>query len=331
MCTECGCGTDGFAVDGISGEGTGNRAGRNPAATHAHAHPHGETHTHPHDHAHPHDQTHAHSHDQTHAHPHDPDHDPHRGRREADPAARPLGAVHAPGTSAGRILRIEQDVLAENDRFADANRRWLLSRRILGLNLVSSPGSGKTSLLARTIDALKDRLPITVIEGDQQTSLDAERIRATGVPAVQINTGRGCHLDAHMVAHGLERLQPERGSVLFIENVGNLVCPAAFDLGEAHKVVLLSVTEGEDKPVKYPDMFGAADLLLITKADLLPYVPFDLERAVGYARDVNHAIRILPLSSLTGEGMSAWFDWITDRLARRQAPDSVASPLPARI
>ena len=181
---------------------------------------------------------------------------------------------------------------------------------MLALNLVSSPGSGKTTLLTRTIDDLKDELELAVIEGDQQTANDADRIRATGVKALQINTGKGCHLDGHMIGHALENLQPEDQSVLFIENVGNLVCPAAFDLGEAHKVAILSVTEGEDKPIKYPDMFHAADLVLLNKVDLLPYLQFDVDKCIEYARRVNPRIKVLQVSATSGEGMEDWYQWV---------------------
>ncbi len=184
---------------------------------------------------------------------------------------------HIVGLSQERVISIERNILSKNDALADANRKRLQANSVFALNLVSSPGSGKTALLVRTIDDLKGRYPIAVIEGDQQTSRDADRIRATGVRAVQVNTGKGCHLDAHMVGHALDYLPLETGSLLFIENVGNLVCPAAFDLGEAHKVVVLSVTEGEDKPLKYPDMFAAADLMLLNKSDLLPHLEFDLD------------------------------------------------------
>ena len=208
------------------------------------------------------------------------------------------------------MVQIETDILAKNDQYAAANRRWFAERGILALNLVSSPGSGKTSLLTRTIDDLNGELPLAVIEGDQQTSNDAERIRATGVKALQVNTGKGCHLDGHMIGHALEGLAPDNDSVLFIENVGNLVCPAAFDLGEAHKVVILSVTEGEDKPIKYPDMFHAADLMLLNKVDLLPYLQFDVDKCIEYARRVNPGIRVLQVSATSGEGMDTWYRWI---------------------
>jgi hydrogenase nickel incorporation protein HypB len=215
---------------------------------------------------------------------------------------------HAGGES--RLVQVEQDILAHNNQFAAANRRHFAEHGIFPVNLVSSPGSGKTSLLTRTIERYKGKARIAVIEGDQQTSLDADRIRATGVPAVQINTGKGCHLDASMVERALERLQPPEESVLFIENVGNLVCPAAFDLGEAHKVVVLSVTEGEDKPLKYPDMFKAATLMLLNKVDLLPYLTFDVAKCIEYARRVNPAIEVMQLSATKGDGMDAWLAWV---------------------
>lgn len=213
------------------------------------------------------------------------------------------------------MVQIEQDILAKNDRFAAANRAWLRARGILALNLVSSPGSGKTTLLTRSIQDLKGRYPLAVIEGDQQTSHDADRIRATGIPALQINTGKGCHLDAHMVGHAIESLGlPEKG-LLFIENVGNLVCPAAFDLGEAHKVAILSVTEGEDKPLKYPDMFHAADLMILNKIDLLPYLDFDMAKCLDYARRVNPDIEVLQVSARSGDGLDTWYHWLQARMA----------------
>ena len=208
------------------------------------------------------------------------------------------------------MVQIEEDILSKNNEYAAANRRWFAEQRILALNLVSSPGSGKTTLLIRTIDDLKSDLELSVIEGDQQTANDADRIRETGVRALQINTGKGCHLDGHMVGHALESLGPTPDSVLFIENVGNLVCPAAFDLGEAHKVAILSVTEGEDKPLKYPDMFHAADLMLLNKVDLLPYVSFDVDKCIEYARRVNPGIKVLKVSATSGEGMDGWYQWL---------------------
>ncbi len=218
--------------------------------------------------------------------------------------------AHAPGMEQTKMVRIEQDILSKNQTYANANRRLFTEKGILALNLVSSPGSGKTTLLTRTLNALKNDMPLAVIEGDQETSQDAERIRATGVPAIQINTGKGCHLDAHQIGHAVEHLSLADKSVLFIENVGNLVCPAAFDLGEAARVAILSVTEGEDKPIKYPDMFHAADLLLINKIDLLPYLDFNLEQCIEYARRVNPGMQILQISATTGEGLDKWHQWI---------------------
>jgi len=203
-------------------------------------------------------------------------------------------------------------VLAANDAIAGRNRTELEARGIFALNLVSSPGSGKTTLLVRTIERLAGRLPVSVIEGDQQTTFDAERIRATGAPAIQINTGKGCHLDAAMVETAIGRLPLADESVLMIENVGNLVCPAGFDLGEAHKVVVLSVTEGEDKPLKYPDMFHASSLMLLNKVDLLPHLSFDVERCVANARRVQPEIEIIRISAASGEGMEAWIAWIEE-------------------
>jgi len=211
-----------------------------------------------------------------------------------------------------RVIQVERDLLAKNDEYADENRRELAGRGIFALNLVSSPGSGKTTLLVKTISALDGALPLAVIEGDQQTENDAARIRAAGAPAIQINTGRGCHLDAQMTAQAMRRLDLKDDSLLLIENVGNLVCPASFDLGEAHKVVILSVTEGEDKPLKYPDMFRAASLMLLNKCDLLPYLEFDAELAIEYAHRINPDLQVIRLSASSGEGMAAWLGWIRE-------------------
>lgn len=234
------------------------------------------------------------------------------GHAAAMPAERPERTANRPAGAdeRTRMLRIEQDILGKNDRIAAHNRQWLAQRRILALNLVSSPGSGKTTLLVRTLQTLAGRVPVAVIEGDQQTEFDAERIRATGVPALQINTGKGCHLDADMVAQAFVQLPLADDSLLLIENVGNLVCPAAFDLGEAHKVVILSVTEGEDKPLKYPDMFAAADLMILNKIDLLPYLSFDVARAIDYAHRVRPGLPVVQLSATTGEGMEDWLAWL---------------------
>jgi len=226
--------------------------------------------------------------------------------------------VHAAGLSATRMVQVEQDIMSANQRHADANRRYFTEHGVFVVNLVSSPGSGKTSLLVETIRALQDRLPIAVIEGDQQTGLDAARIAATGVPAWQINTGKGCHLDAHGVGHAVEHLPAANGGILFIENVGNLVCPAGFDLGEAHKVVVLSVTEGEDKPFKYPHMFHAADMMLLNKIDLLPFLDFDVEATMEAARQVHPSIEILAVSAMTGNGIDLWLDWLLAGVERAQ-------------
>ncbi len=290
MCNVCGCGQGEVRIEG-------------------HEHPE-------HGHNHAHDQGHAH----LHPHPHDP-----VGMLAPVPAL-----VQAPpDSSPARLLRIEQDLLAYNQGFADANRRWFEARGLLALNLVSSPGSGKTSLLARTLEALREEMPLAVIEGDQQTSRDADRLRATGAPAIQINTGKGCHLDAHMIGHALEPLALLEGGVLFIENVGNLVCPAGFDLGEAHKVVVLSVTEGEDKPLKYPNMFAAADLLLLNKIDLLPHLDFDVGQCLEYARRINPDLAVLQLSARTGEGLADWLDWL--RAERRAVLRRQVERLEARL
>ncbi len=227
-----------------------------------------------------------------------------------DFGAGPAGAS-VPGLTQDRLIRIERDVLAVNDAQARANRARLAASGVFSLNLVSSPGSGKTTLLVKLIEQLRTAHAIAVIEGDQQTSNDAERIRATGAPAIQINTGKGCHLDALMVARALDRFLLAPGSLLFIENVGNLVCPADFDLGEAHKVVVLSVTEGEDKPLKYPGIFTASDLMVITKSDLLPHLDVDLAAIMAHARRINPAIAIITVSARTGEGMAELCAWIT--------------------
>ncbi len=261
---------------------------------------------------------HHHDHDHDHQHHHGHDHDHHHDHDHGDlHFGLGLARVHVPGLSQGRIVQIEQDILGHNDRHAAGNRAWLAERGIFALNLVSSPGSGKTTLLCRTIAALAGRFPVAVIEGDQQTSNDADRIRATGAPAVQVNTGKGCHLDAHMVESALARLDPPEDSALFIENVGNLVCPAAFDLGEAYKVAILSVTEGEDKPLKYPDMFAAAGLMVLNKTDLLPHLEFDVAASIANARRVNPDIVVLQLSARTGEGFDDWLAWIVE--GRRRA------------
>ncbi|KFC92925.1 hydrogenase nickel incorporation protein HypB [Leminorella grimontii] len=218
--------------------------------------------------------------------------------------------THAPGMDQKRMLQIEMDVLSKNNHLAEHNRAYFTEQHILALNLVSSPGSGKTTLLTETLTRLRDKVPCAVIEGDQQTTNDAERIRATGVPAIQVNTGKGCHLDAQMVQDAAARLSLQKDSVLFIENVGNLVCPASFDLGERAKVAVLSVTEGEDKPLKYPHMFAASKVMLLNKIDLLPYLSFDVDACIANARRVNPEILVIKVSATSGEGMDAWLSWL---------------------
>ena len=316
MCTTCGCGNGETKIEGDAHQHEHRHA---DGTVHRHDHDHDHDHEHGHDHGqhdHGHDHTHGHAHEHEHVlpdgsvvrHSHD-----HGGvAAHGDHVHFGVGAAHAhaPGLSQSRMVQIELDILAKNDQHARFNREFLAERGIFAVNLVSSPGSGKTTLLTESIARLLPSLPVTVIEGDQQTANVAERIRATGARALQINTGKGCHLDASMVERALERLQPPDESVLFIENVGNLVCPAAFDLGEAHKVVVLSVTEGEDKPLKYPDMFGAATLMLLNKVDLLPYLDFDVARCIEYARRVNPAIEVMQVSATKGDGMDAWLAWV---------------------
>ena len=242
-------------------------------------------------HEHTHSHNHTHDRDQ-HEHDHDHDHD-HHHRRSVD---------------------VEQDILSRNNLIAQRNRGFFEAKNVEVLNLVSSPGSGKTSLLERTIKEMGDEISFFVIEGDQQTMVDAERIQNAGVPVVQVNTGQGCHLDAEMVNQAMKKLDLSDHSILMIENVGNLVCPAMFDLGESERVVIMSVTEGEDKPIKYPYMFESSNLCIINKTDLLPYVDFDLEKARNYATQVNHHLEFVELSVKTGEGMSTWYEWLRGKL-----------------
>ncbi len=213
------------------------------------------------------------------------------------------------------IVEVERDILHENDLLAQRNRGYFDAKNILALNLVSSPGSGKTTLLEKTLTDLKGQHEFYVIEGDQQTSYDADRIHATGTKVTQINTGKGCHLDAHMVLHALQGMKPAENAILFIENVGNLVCPAMFDLGEKERVVVMSVTEGEDKPVKYPDMFHSSTLCVINKIDLLPYVPFNMEKAKEYALKVNPELEIMEISCTSGHGLDKWYDWLRTKVS----------------
>jgi len=217
-----------------------------------------------------------------------------------------------------KTISVEEDILSKNNRFAAENRTLFARMGIFTLNLMSSPGSGKTTLLEKTLVDLKDEIRFAVLEGDQQTTNDADRIAATGTPAHQINTGAGCHLDAHMVGHGLEYFDLDRVALLMIENVGNLVCPASFDLGEDFKVSLLSVTEGEDKPLKYPQMFRASDIMLINKIDLLPYVRFDMAKCREYAERVHPGIKIFEVSCYSSEGLEPWYAWLKEQVKEKR-------------
>ncbi len=250
---------------------------------HGDHHHHGEGHTHTHADG----TTHTHNHD--HSHSHDHSHD--------------------------RTITIEQDILGENGLLAQRNRGYFEARNVYTINLVSSPGSGKTTLLEKTLTEVKD-IPFAVIEGDQQTMNDADRVAATGAPVLQINTGNGCHLDADMIHTAYTKLKLKENSVLFIENVGNLVCPALFDLGENKRVVIISVTEGDDKPAKYPTMFDTADICIINKIDLLPYVEFDVQKCKDYALQVNHHLEFFELSATSGEGMAAWYTWLRENIKK---------------
>lgn len=335
MCTVCGCGEGETRIDGKATDAEHEHIGPDGKV---YRHRHGEGHRHAHHH---HDDTHEHvAPDGTvfrHSHTdHGPDHDhghdhgghdhghAHHHRPDRPDAIDGGAALNQP-----RLITIERDILAKNDALADVNRRRFAGRGVFVLNLMSSPGSGKTTLLTRSLTDLKGRFPVAVIEGDQQTSFDADRIRATGTPAVQVNTGKGCHLDASMVAQAADKLAAEGGfaedGVLFVENVGNLVCPAGFDLGETHRVVVLSVTEGEDKPLKYPDMFVRADLLVVNKIDLLPHLTFDVERMIGYAQRLNPSLAVIQLSATTGQGLEEWYDWIADGLAEARASHAASA------
>ena len=283
MCGTCGCADDKNAVTMTDME-----KGKQSVLRHGGIHGHSHDRDH-HDHHH-HDHDHEHSHDHDHGHDH----------------------VHGPD---GEIITLEAAVLGKNNELAAENRGWLKGRGVTALNLVSSPGAGKTTLLEQTIKALSGQIEIAVIEGDQMTSNDGERIRAAGAQAVQINTGAGCHLEADMVAGALEALDPRPGSLLMIENVGNLVCPAMFDLGEKMKVAIISTPEGEDKPLKYPHMFRASDLVLINKIDLAPHVDFDEATCRANIQEVNPDAQILSLSAKTGQGMDDWLGLLRNMLS----------------
>ncbi|HMM12656.1 MAG TPA: hydrogenase nickel incorporation protein HypB [Bacteroidales bacterium] len=287
MCGTCGCGDDGHITYRKIEKGTDAQTHEHH---HEHEHRHGKIlHVHPHQHIHshehghnPHDHTHEHHHhDHEHDHPHD----------------------H------GKVISLERNILDKNNQFAERNRGYFEALKVVSFNLVSSPGSGKTSLLEKTIKALNNRA-LYVVEGDQQTANDARRISEAGAPVIQVNTGDGCHLDAIMVNKAVKALDVKPESLLFIENVGNLVCPALFDLGETKRVVIISVTEGDDKPAKYPNMFETAQLCIVNKIDLLPYVDFDMQQFEDTLHKINKTIEIIHLSAKTGEGLDQWIDWI---------------------
>jgi hydrogenase nickel incorporation protein HypB len=305
MCGTCGCSDDVKAEITDLETGARTHVPRVGESRELHGHPEGPPHDHPYHHpgAHAH-RPHDHDSSQTHTHSHAHEH----------PSSDEPRHDHLHGATTTTVA-LRAAILGKNDALAARNRAWLAGRQILALNLVSSPGSGKTSLLERMIRELGPERPISVVEGDQRTTLDAERIRAAGAPSVQVNTGTGCHLEADMVWEALRVLRPAPGSLVLIENVGNLVCPALFDLGESARVAILSVTEGEDKPAKYPHIFQSADLVLLNKIDLLPHLDFDVERCVGYAKGVNPEVQVVPISVKTGAGLDRWYDWLRHRLA----------------
>lgn len=319
MCDTCGCGKPGNEVRIVKPgeEDSQHKNSHRNSHGHAHGHSHGYSHGHSHDDD---EHTHEHSHESSHSHGHPGEHEPNSDHDHVDENVHSHDHDHENLHGAheredhdhihDRRIGIEQDVMSQNNLLAERNRGYFEAKDILVINLVSSPGSGKTSLLERTIKDLKKELSFYVIEGDQQTMNDANRIDQTGVPVIQINTGEGCHLDADMIHKAVKKLEPADHSVLMVENVGNLVCPALFDLGESKRVVVMSVTEGDDKPVKYPYMFKTSDLCIINKTDLLPYVDFDIEKAKSYARQINPGLAILEVSVKTGEGMEGWYEWL---------------------
>jgi hydrogenase nickel incorporation protein HypB len=334
MCATCGCGQSETTLTmpgeeaeprAAHGSEDGHRHGHGDDHGHDHAHDRGHAHYHHHEHDHDHEHGHLPDHDHDHAHDHGHDHSHKPGRSHVH--THPGGTTHAhgpafdrdhadigvPGRDA-RTIALEAAVLAKNQGLAERNRGWFAGRGMLALNLMSSPGAGKTTLLERSIRDLGGEIDISVVEGDQATTRDAERIRATGARAIQVNTGTGCHLEAEMLARALDRLKPARESLLMIENVGNLVCPALFDLGEGARVVIFSVTEGEDKPLKYPHMFRAADVLLLSKIDLLPHLRVDRERMIDNALTINPELVVFPISAYGGDGLDAWYGWLRGRL-----------------
>ncbi len=278
MCGTCGCGSEENGVRILSPlENKGHHHGHE----HEHAHSHGHTHSHDHHH-------HKHSHTNGHSHDHDHHHK--------------------------TVLEVEQDILQHNEIMAARNRGYFEAKNVFALNLVSSPGSGKTALLERTLRDLKDEIPFSVIEGDQQTLNDADRIAAIEIPVIQINTGKGCHLESDMVYEAVKKLDIQDNSVLMIENVGNLVCPSMFNLGESKRVVIISTTEGDDKPIKYPDMFHSSDICIINKIDLLPYLDIDLEELKANALKVNPNLEFFEISATKGKGLEVWYKWLKDNI-----------------
>ena len=300
MCANCGC-QDGKTtlLDLQTGETTTIVADHQHASGPHHSHDHDHDHTGPHDHVHHHHHHHAHD--------------------SREHAADHHGHVH---TSEQRValdtIDVESRILAKNDQLAAKNRAWFAGREILALNLVSSPGAGKTTLLERTIRDLSGELPLYVIEGDQATANDGERIRKAGASVVQVNTGTGCHLDAAMVTRALSTLKPGLRTVVLIENVGNLVCPALFDLGERAKAVMFPVTDGEDKPLKYPHIFRAAGMVILSKIDLLPNLDFALAEAIDNVAKINPDAAILQVSARSGQGMTDWYNWLRSQFAAAQ-------------
>lgn len=292
MCGTCGCGSE---ENGVSIQ--------NPRELKLHQkehHHHDENHSHLHDHEYGHSHEHHHHHDENHTHSHGHDHDHEHSHSHG----------HRHDDQHKIVLEVEKNILEHNDVMAARNRGYFEAKNIFALNLVSSPGSGKTSLLERTLQDLKEKIPFYVIEGDQQTLNDANRIDAINIPVVQINTGKGCHLESDMIYSAVKKLQIKDNAILMIENVGNLVCPSMFDLGENKRVVVISTTEGEDKPIKYPDMFFTSDVCIINKIDLLPYLNFDMKKLKTYAKQVNPKLEFFELSATSGEGMQDWYDWL---------------------
>jgi len=287
MCDTCGCGSEGNEI-----KYTFPGKEMNHFHSHSHEHSHdGEIHSHEHNHEHNHhhhgSHTHDHLHDHDHSHNHSHDH------------------------TNSKTIDVGVDILSKNNLLAERNRGYFEAKNIKALNLMSSPGSGKTTLLEKTIKMVSEKYPVAVIEGDQQTMNDAERIQSAGAPVIQVNTGNGCHLDSDMINKASKELNLKDNSVLFIENVGNLVCPSLFDLGESKRVVIISTTEGEDKPIKYPTMFENTQLCIINKTDLLPYLDFDVNKCKQYALQVNNKLEFIELSAKTEEGMEKWLNWIS--------------------